>query len=142
MKTFALAVFITHALFELGFGASVYISGASSSQSADQIAAQSEALTVAFRFMGSALLALGALGALVILGPGVHSATGRITAIGFALFHGLGTAGSLYTAAPTFTVYAAPLALGAVILHGLLAIGFTIVALRHPHTTAYSPTPG
>lgn len=133
MKLFAIFLFATHMVFELAFGASAILSGASSSQSAEQIAQQPIQLTIAFRFMGSALIALGVLAAVVLFGSGVGSPTARFVAIGFATFHGLGTLGSLWTAAPTFEVYAEPLALGAVTLHGLLAIGFLIfVAFQKP----------
>lgn len=129
MKRFAVFVFAIHVVFELIFGASAYLTGASSSQSAEQIAQQSVQLTIAFRFMGSALIALGVLGAIILFGPGVRSTAARYVAAGFTVFHGLGTIGSLWTAAPGFEVYAAPLALGAVVLHGMLAIGFAVVAL-------------
>ncbi|WP_421723351.1 hypothetical protein [Bauldia sp.] len=129
MRTFAYIVFIIHVVFELIFGASAFLSGASSSQSAEQIAQQSVQVTIAFRFLGSALLALGVLGAVVVFVAGVQSATAKYIAIGFAAFHGLGAVGSLWSAAPTFEVYSQPLALGALVLHGLLALGFAAVAL-------------
>ncbi len=130
MRAFALAVFAIHTAFELLFGLNALISGASSSQTAEQIAAQSDAMTISFRFLGSALTALGVLGLITIVGPGVRSEAARYIAAGFATFHGLGALGSLYTAAPGFEVYAAPLALGAVVLHGLLAVGFLVVVVR------------
>ena len=130
MNYFALGVFILHTVFELLFGISIFTSGGAASQSAEQIAAQSTELTISFRFMGAALTALGVLGAIVIFGPGVRSATARYVAAGLAVFHGLGTFGSLYSAAPGFEAYDAPLALGAVILHGLLAIAFIVIALK------------
>jgi|GEM_PF-2716985 len=129
MKTFAYVVFITHIVFELIFGANAFLSGASSSQSADQIAQQSVQLTIAFRFLGSALLALGVLGAIVVFVAGVQSATAKYVATGFAVFHGLGALGSLWSAAPTFQAYSQTLTLGALVLHGLLAFGFIAVAL-------------
>ena len=130
MRGFALAVFSVHTLFELVFGVNAYLTGASSSQSAAEIAAQSEALTIAFRFMGAALIALGVLGALVIFGPGVRSATARLVAGALAVFHGLGAAGSLATAAPGFEAYDSALSIGAVVVHGLLAAGFAVIAAR------------
>jgi TRAP-type C4-dicarboxylate transport system permease small subunit len=130
MKVFALSVFVIHTLFELVFGASAYLSGASSSQTAEQIAAQSTSLSIAFRFMGAALLSLGVLGALVIFGPGVQSPTARVVAAGFVVFHGLGALGSLYTAAPGFQAYDSALAIGAVVVHALLAVGFAVIAAR------------
>lgn len=128
MASFALIVFIVHTAFELLFGFSAFKSGASSSQSAEQIAAQPVELTIAFRFMGAALLSLGVLGVLVILGPGVTSDTARLVAMGLAVFHGLGAIGSLWSAAPGFAAYRKPLALGALVVHGALAIGFVVVA--------------
>lgn len=128
MRLFALIIFGIHTLFELVFGASAYLSGASSSQTAEAAAAQSVAMTISFRFLGSALIAMGVLGAIVLFRAGVTSVAAKYVAAGFAVFHGLGALGSLYTAAPDFAVYANPLSLGAVVLHGLLAIGFAIIA--------------
>lgn len=128
MRLFALIVFVIHTVFEITFGISAYLSGASSSQSPEQIAAQSVSLTIAFRFMGSALLALGILGAIVIFIAGVQSVTARYVAAGFALFHGLGAMGSLWSAAPTFAAYEQTLTLGALVVHGALALGFLIIA--------------
>ena len=136
MKLFALVVFAIHTVFELLFGMNALLSGASSSQTPEQIAAQSTELTIAFRFMGSALLALGVLGLVVIFGAGVRSVTARYVAIGLATFHGMGAAASVYTAAPLFEVYSQPLALGAVVVHGLLAAGFVTIALNPAETGA------
>jgi len=130
MRFLALSVYIIHTLFELVFGVNAYLTGASSSQSAEAIAAQPENLTIAFRFQGAALIALGLMGALVILGPGVRSATARLIAAGFAVFHTLGAIGSLYTAAPTFAAYDSVLSIGAVVLHGVLAVGFWVIVSR------------
>lgn len=129
MKIFALSVFGVHTCFEILFGLNAFLSGASSSQSAAEIAAQSIDLTIAFRFLGSALLALGVLGLIVIVGPGVRSATAWLVAGAFAIFHGLGAAGSLWSAAPTFEVYAQTFSLGALVLHALLALGFAAIVL-------------
>ncbi|MEL6573966.1 MAG: hypothetical protein AAFQ64_20150 [Pseudomonadota bacterium] len=132
MRSFALTVFAIHTLFELAFGASIFLAGASSSATPDMVAAQPVAITISFRFMGSALIALGVLGGLVIFGPGVASVTARVIAVGLATFHALGTAGSLFTASPTFEAYTSPLALGAVVLHGVLALGFVVIAFARP----------
>jgi hypothetical protein len=129
MEVFAFAVFSVHTLFELLFGVSAYRTGASSSQSAEQRAVQSTQMTIAFRFMGSALLALGVLGAFIIFGAGVQSVTAKYVAVGFATFHGLGTLGSLWSAAPTWAAYRTRLTLGALIVHGALALGFIAIAL-------------
>ena len=127
MEIFALTVFVVHTCFELLFGASAYFSGGSSSQSADEKANQSPQMTIAFRFMGSALLALGALGLVVIFGPGVTSDTAKYVAAGLAVFHGLGAIGSIWTAAPGFEVYKNRLTIGALVVHGALALGFMAV---------------
>lgn len=130
MKRFATIVFSIHTFFELLFGMNNYIKGASASQSAEQIATQSAQMAITFRFMGSALTALGILGLLVIFKAGVRSKTAKYVAVGFAVFHGLGSLGSLYTASPNFEVYSEPLALGALILHGILAVSFIIIAMK------------
>jgi hypothetical protein len=129
MTIFALIVFGVHTCFELLFGLNAYFTGASSSQTAAQRADQSVQMTIAFRFMGSALLALGVLGGVVILGPGVQSSTAQYAAAGFAVFHGLGAAGSLWSAAPTFEAYSKALTLGAMIVHGALALGFVAIVI-------------
>jgi len=129
MKLFAFVVFGIHMVFELFFGANAYLSGASSSQSAEQIAQQSVQLTIAFRFLGSALISLGVLAAVIVFVAGVQSTTARYAAMAFAVFHGLGAAGSLYSAAPGFEVYQQTLTMGALILHGMLAIGFAVIAM-------------
>lgn len=129
MKLFALAVFAVHSLFELMFGLNAFLSGASSSQTANQIAEQSVQMTIAFRFMGSALLALGILGVVVIFGAGVRSITAKYVATGFAAFHGLGAIGSLWSSAPTFEVYAQTLTLGALVVHSTLALGFAALVI-------------
>lgn len=130
MKLFAIAVFAIHTLFELTFGASAYLSGASSSQTPEQIAEQSVQLTIAFRFMGSALLSLGVLGAIILVWAGVQSPAARYAAIGFAVFHSLGAIGSLWSAMPSFDAYSAPLAVGALVVHASLAVGFAVIATR------------
>ena len=104
-----------------------YLKGTSSSLSTEQIATQTTQMAITFRFMGSALIALGILGLIIIFIAGVNSKAARYVAMGFAAFHSLGSLGSIYSAAPNFEVYNQPLALGALILHGLLAIGFIII---------------
>lgn len=126
---FATAVYVIHICFELLFGANAFLSGGSSSQSAEQIAAQSAQATIAARFLGSALIALGVLGALVLFGPGVRSPAARIVAIGLTVFHGLGTLGILLSAFPDPSVLQRILTLGAFLLHGGLAIGFGVLAV-------------
>jgi hypothetical protein len=130
MKRFATIIFGIHSFFEVLFGMNNYIKGASASQSTEQIATQTVEMAITFRFMGSALTALGILGLLILFKAGVLSKTAKYVAIGFAVFHGLGTLGSLYTAFPNFEIYSQPMALGALILHGMLAIGFTIIAMN------------
>ncbi len=128
MRLLALITFSMHTIFELIFGISIYLRGASSAQSLEQITVQSVQMTIAFRFMGAALTAMGILGLVIIFWAGVKSQTARFVAIGFATFHGLGALGSIFTAAPSFEAYQRPLSLGALILHALLSIGFVIIA--------------
>lgn len=86
-------------------------------------------LTIAFRFMGSALISLGLLAAIVLFVAGVQSKFAQYVAVAFAVFHGLGAIGSLWSAAPDFLVYSQALSLGALILHGALACGFACIAV-------------
>jgi hypothetical protein len=130
MKLFAITVFAVHTIFELLFGLTVFLNGASSSQTAEEIARQSDGVKIAFRFMGSALFSLGVLGAITVFFAGVQSITGTLMAIGFLTFHVLGTLGSLWSAMPSFEVYASPFALAALVLHGLLAVGFMVVVFN------------
>lgn len=131
MKKFSLVVFSIHSIFEILFGLNNYIKGTSSSLSAEQIATQTTAMAITFRFMGSALIALGVLGLIIIFMAGVDSKAARYVAIGFAVFHGLGSLGNLYTAAPSFEVYNQPMALGGLVLHAILAIGFVTIIVRN-----------
>lgn len=128
MHAFALTVFIVHTLFELAFGLRAYITGGSSSQTRDEIAAQPPQATIAARFLGSALTALGLLGLLVIVWAGPTSPTARLLSVGFALFHGLGALGVLRAAATDRSVLAPVLTRGALITHGALAIAFALLA--------------
>lgn len=130
MKYFATAIFAIHSIFEILFGMNNYIKGSSASQTAEQIATQTAELAITFRFMGAALTALGVMGLIVLFKFGVLSKTAKYIAMAFVVFHGLGTLGSLYTSAPTFETYNQSMPLGALILHGLLAIGFTIIAIK------------
>ena len=130
MKRFATIIFGIHSFFELLFEMNNYIKGASASQTAEQIATQTTEMAITFRFMGSALIALGVLGLVILFKAGVLSKTAKYVSIGFAVFHGLGTLGSLYTASPNFEIYSTPMALGAIILHGILAVSFTIIAMK------------
>lgn len=130
MRIFTLTIFIIHTCFEILFGLNAFISGGSSSQSAEQLANQTVQMTISGRFFGSALLALGILGALILFGPGVQSAAAKLVSIGFATFHTLGTIGVLIGASSDPTIFSQFLTLGAFILHGVLAIGFVVIALR------------
>ena len=130
MKRFAIIIFGMHSFFELLFGMNNYIKGASASQKAAQIATQTTEMAITFRFMGSALIALGILGLVILFKAGVLSKTAKYVSIGFAVFHGLGTLGSLYTASPNFEIYSTPMALGAIILHGTLAVSFAIIVMK------------
>jgi len=130
MKRFAIIIFGIHSFFELLFGMNNYIKGTSASQTAEQIATQTTEMGITFRFMGSALIALGVLGLVILFKAGVLSKTAKYVSIGFAVFHGLGTLGSLYTASPNFEIYSTPMALGAIILHGTLAVSFAIIVMK------------
>jgi len=133
MQLFALAVFAIHTLFELVFGASALMSGASSSATAEQIAAQTVQTTIAFRFMGAALFALGVLGLVVLFDAGVRSVTARYVAMGLAAFHLIGASASFLTAYPdNLSIYASTLSLGALIVHGSLGLGFAVIAMTWP----------
>lgn len=97
---------------------------------ADQITNQTVEMAITFRFMGSALIALGIPRVLILFKAGVLSKTAKYVAIGFIVLHALGSPGSLYTTFPNFEVYSQPMALGGLILHGMLAVGFTIIAFK------------
>ena len=129
MHAFALSTFVVHTAFEILFGLRAYLTGGSSSQTAEEIAAQPPRATMPARFLGAALLALGLIGLMVILGPGVTSETARIAATGFAVFHGLGAVGVVLAARRDASVLAPVLTKGALTIHGLLAIAFAVLAL-------------
>lgn len=130
MKKFSVTIFSIHTIFEILFGLNNYIKGTSSSLSAEQIATQTTEMAITFRFMGAALIALGVLGFIIIFMAGVDSKAARYVAMGFAVFHGLGSLGNLYTAAPGFEVYQQPMALGGLVLHAVLAVGFIIILVK------------
>lgn len=126
MKYFALVIFALHTVFELLFGFNAFVSGTFSWQSAAQAAAYPLQLGTSARFLGSALFALGVLGAVVIFGPGVRSATAKVVGIGLATFHALGTVGVIIAAFADPAVLSHTNTLGAFVVHGVLAIGFII----------------
>ena len=126
MKYFALVIFALHTVFELLFGFNAFVSGTFSWQSAAQAAAYPLQLGTSARFLGSALLALGVLGAVVIFGPGVRSATAKVVGVGLATFHALGTVGVIIAAFADPTVLSQTNTIGAFVIHGVLAIGFII----------------
>ena len=126
MKYFALVVFMLHTAFELLFGFNAFISGTFSWQSAAEAAVQPPQLGTSARFLGSALFALGVLGAVVIFGPGVRSATAKVVGVGLATFHGLGTVGVIIAAFADPTVLSQANTVGAFAIHGVLAMGFII----------------
>lgn len=130
MRLFAIVVFLVHAGFEILFGLNNFISGASSSLSPEQIAALTPEMTVPYRFLGSALFALGLLGLLVVFGIGVRTAAARMIAAAFTVFHGLGSAGILIAANSDPAVLQKGFTMGALGIHGLLAVGFAIIALK------------
>ena len=127
MKYFALVVFALHTVFELVFGFNAFVSGAFSWQNAAAAAAQPLQLGTSARFLGSALFALGVLGAVVIFGPGVRSATAKVVSVGLATFHTLGTVGVIIAAFADPTVLSQTNTLGAFVVHGVLAIGFILL---------------
>lgn len=134
MKYFTIAVFAIHTLFEIAFGLNAFISGASSSQTAAEIANQSAQITIATRFLGSALTAIGVGGLLIIIFAGVQSYTAKLAAIGFAVFHTMGAAGILLTSMSHDDALARTVTQGALTVHALLALGFIVIALRLPHS--------
>lgn len=132
MYAFAMTVFIIHTLFELAFGLRAYVTGGSSSQTAEEIAVQPPRATMSARFLGSALIALGLLGLLVVIWAGPTSETARIIAVGFAAFHGLGTFGILRVASTDRSVLDTTLSKGALVTHGGLALAFVALVLLLP----------
>ena len=131
MKIFAVAVFAIHALAELAFGANAFLSGAFSSQGAEEIAAQPAHIASSARFLGAALIALGLLGAVTLLRPGVASPAGRMVAGVLAAFHGIGVAGVFVTASAHPGFLSQTFAQGALGVHLVLAIGFLMVWGMH-----------
>ena len=131
MRYVAILVFSLHTLAELAFGANALLSGAFSSQSAEEVAAQPAHLASSARFLGAALFSLGLLGAAVLFGPGVGSQMGRIVAAVLAAFHGIGVAGIFLTASAYPGFLSATHAQGGLSIHLVLAIGFVIVVLGH-----------
>ncbi len=134
-------VFILHTGFELLFGFNAFVRGAFSSQSAAEVAVQTVQMGMSARFLGSALFALGVLGAIVIFGPGVQSATAKVVGVGLATFHGLGTVGVIIAAVGDPTALSQSSAIGALVIHGVLAVGFVIVLLGTKAPAAhYTPS--
>ncbi len=131
MRLFALTVFALHALAEMAFGANALLSGAFSSQTAEQLATQPANIASSARFLGAALFSLGLLGALTILVIGVGSAAGRVVAGVLFAFHGVGVAGVLMTNAAYPGFLGQTHAQGALGVHLVLALGFLVVLVRH-----------
>ncbi len=131
MRIFALIVFALHALAEMVFGASAFFSGAFSSQTAEQLAAQPANIASSARFLGAALFSLGLLGALTIFVIGVGSSAGRAVAGVLFAFHGIGVAGVFLTNAAYPGFLAQTHAQGALGVHLVLALGFLVVLVRH-----------
>lgn len=131
MRIFAVSVFALHAVLEMLFGLSALYAGAFTSQSAEEVAAQAPHIASSARFLGSALFALGVLGALTFLGPGVGSPTGRLVALVLFVFHGVGTLGVFLTAAAHPSFLGQTHAIGALSIHLVLALGFLLVWLGH-----------
>ncbi len=131
MWIFAIVVYALHSLAELAFGTRAFLSGSFSSQSREEVSSQPPHLAGSARFLGAALIALGFLGAVVLLGPGVGSATGKMIAAVLALFHIVGVAGVLATGHLSPGYLAQTHARGAMIVHLVLGLGFLIVTLGH-----------
>jgi len=136
MRYFALAVFILHSLAELTFGASNFLSGSSSSLTPEQAEALTAPMISSYRFLGTALFSLGLLGLAIIFGPGVQSAAGRLVAGVLAIFHTMGCIGIFLTAQSNPEILSASFAIGALAIHGVLALGFISLTLTLRPQTA------
>lgn len=135
MRYFALAIFGLHALAELVFGASAWWSGAFSSQTAEQLAAQPANIASSARFLGAALFSLGLLGALTIFVIGIATAAGRVIALVLAVFHTVGVAGVFLTNSSFPGFMGESYAIGGLVIHGVLAVGFWVVVAVHRRVT-------
>jgi len=131
MRYFALAFFALHALIEMTFGANAFLSGAFSSQSAEEVASQVPHIASAARFLGVALFSIGLLGALTLFILGVASQAGRWMAGVLAFFHLVGVAGVFVTNASFPGFLSQTNTIGALVIHGVLGLGFVAVVLWH-----------
>ena len=131
MRYVALAIFSLHALIEMAFGANAFLSGAFSSQSAEEVASQAPHIASAARFLGAALFSIGLLGAVTVLIFGVASQAGRWIAGVLAVFHLVGVAGIFVTNASFPGFLSQTNTTGALVIHGVLGLGFVLVVLRH-----------
>lgn len=131
MRIFAIIVFALHALAEMGFGLNAFLSGAFSSQPAEEVATQPAHLASSARFLGAALFSLGLLGAVTVIVPGVASAMGRLVAAVLFAFHAIGVAGVFVTASAHPGFLSQTHAQGALTVHLVLALGFLGVLLVH-----------
>lgn len=129
MKQVAIIVFALHALAELLFGARSFLSGTFSSQTAEEIAALSPQVMISIRFFGAALMSIGLLAVVTLLSIGVATRAGRIIAAVLAFFHIVGLGGVLFTGAGFPEVLTTTQTAGAVVIHGVLALGFLGVIL-------------
>jgi len=136
MKYLGLIVFSLHALFELTFGVRAFWSGAFGGL--PEMADGMPQLSVSARFLGSALIALGALSAVTVFTISMSSLAARVIAFGFALFHTLGCIGLALTASEAPELWADTYTIGAISIHGTLAIGFLVflagqlLSKKHP----------
>ena len=124
-------VFLLHSLAEIGFGLRAFLTGSFSSQPAEEAVQQPSHLAAAARFLGAALVALGVLGAVVLIGPGVRSEMGFWVALVLAVFHGVGCLGVVVTARAHPGFLGQTHARGALIVHLVLAVGFLVSVLVH-----------
>ena len=98
---------------------------------AEEAVQQPSHLAAAARFLGAALVALGVLGAVVLIGPGVRSEMGFWVALVLAVFHGVGCLGVVVTARAHPGFMGQTHARGALIVHLVLAVGFLVSVLVH-----------
>lgn len=131
MKYFAIAVFGLHVFIETVFGVRGFLAGAFSWQAGADLGDLEAQISGSARFLTSGLLALAALGAWGLFVAGVASSAGRAVAAVLALFHLLGVIGVALTAMEHAGFAGTTNAQGAVLIHGVLGIGFLLVAVLH-----------
>ena len=131
MRYVALAVFAAHVLIETIFGLRGFLAGAFSWQAGVDVTGLEAQISGSARFLAAGLLALAALGAWGLFVAGVASSAGRAVAAILALFHLVGVLGVALTAMEHAGFAGTTNAQGAVLIHGVLGIGFLVVAVLH-----------